>query len=67
MVVKHLKKLLKVFKCRMNYSRRERIAIFMGKCFMLRGLVYDSEISYEELDDIIEAMFAQSLAVIGWQ
>ena len=50
-----------------NLSRRDIIAIFSGKCYLLYQIVYYTETSAEDINAIIESMFNQSLQILGYQ
>jgi len=52
---------------RVIYNKREQVAIFSGKCFMLHDIVLESLMPDDVLEDTIASMFEQSLFILGIQ
>jgi hypothetical protein len=55
----------------MVFNKREAIAIFSGKCFMLANVIYDDILTAGELsvdaEYAVESMFRQSEVILGEQ
>ena len=55
----------------MIFNKRDAVAIFSGKCYMLADVIYfdmakKGELS-ESTEEAIESMFHQSVAILGEQ
>lgn len=48
-------------------NKREVVAIFTGKCFLLREMLLDDNIDDQCKEDVLDSMFEQSLMILGEQ